>query len=556
MANTLKLPVGIENFEEIRKLGFYYIDKTRLIEQLLQGWGKVTLFTRPRRFGKTLNMSMLRSFFEIGMDKSLFDGLYISGNKVLCDEHMGKYPVIFLSFKGVDGLDFTTARRMLCAILKDELDRHYYLKTSDVLTDEDRILFTKMLHGQDDNIEDSIRMLSKLLYKHYGQKVVILIDEYDVPLDKAFQNGYYKEMVSLIRGLFGQALKTNEFLQFAVLTGCLRVSKESIFTGTNNFVSNTITSSHLNEYYGFVQSEVDKILEDAGIKGKEEVIKKWYDGYRFGDADVYCPWDVMCYIDDLQKNSNAEPDEYWKDTSDNAIIRSFIDYAGTSITKKMETLMSGGYIVQRVDENLTYDYLHSSEENLWSMMYLTGYLTRVRDGEINEALPDNMVALKIPNLEIKQIFETEVAEWFEESASKWNKNALFEAVWRGDCESITREVSTLLRRTISYHDYGEDFYHAFLSGIFAGAGYQVDSNKEHGEGRSDVVVCDTINGRVAIFEAKRAMTLGDLESACDKALRQIDQRMSKDFEDEYDSDHIHCYGIAFYKKRCFVKKKD
>ena len=557
MANTLKLPVGIENFEEIRKLGFYYIDKTRLIEQLLQGWGKVTLFTRPRRFGKTLNMSMLRSFFEIGMDKSLFDGLYISGNKVLCDEHMGKYPVIFLSFKGVDGLDFTTARRMLCAILKDELDRHYYLKTSDVLTDEDRILFTKMLHGQDDNIEDSIRMLSKLLYKHYGQKVVILIDEYDVPLDKAFQNGYYKEMVSLIRGLFGQALKTNEFLQFAVLTGCLRVSKESIFTGTNNFVSNTITSSHLNEYYGFVQSEVDKILEDAGIKGKKEVIKKWYDGYHFGDADVYCPWDVMCYIDDLQKNSNAEPDEYWKDTSDNAIIRSFIDYAGTSITKKMETLMSGGYIVQRVDENLTYDYLHSSEENLWSMMYLTGYLTRVRDGEINEALPDNMVALKIPNLEIKQIFETEVAEWFEESASKWNKNALFEAVWRGDCESITREVSTLLRRTISYHDYGEDFYHAFLSGIFAGAGYQVDSNKEHGEGRSDVVVCDTINGRVAIFEAKRAMTLGDLESACDKALRQIDQRMyAKDFEDEYDSDHIHCYGIAFYKKRCFVKKKD
>ena len=302
---------------------------------------------------------------------------------------------------------------------------------------------------------------------------------------------------------------------------------------------------------------MDKILEDAGIKGKEEVIKKWYDGYHFGDADVYCPWDVMCYIDDLQKNSNAEPDEYWKDTSDNAIIRSFIDYAGTSITKKMETLMSGGYIVQRVDENLTYDYLHSSEENLWSMMYLTGYLTRVRDGEINEALPDNMVALKIPNLEIKQIFETEVAEWFEESASKWNKNALFEAVWRGDCESITREVSTLLRRTISYHDYGEDFYHAFLSGIFAGAGYQVDSNKEHGEGRSDVVVCDTINGRVAIFEAKRAMTLDDLESACDKALRQIDQRMyAKDFEDEYESDHIHCYGIAFYKKRCFVKKKD
>ena len=299
MANTLKLPVGIENFEEIRKLGFYYIDKTRLIEQLLQGWGKVTLFTRPRRFGKTLNMSMLRSFFEIGMDKSLFDGLYISGNKVLCDEHMGKYPVIFLSFKGVDGLDFTTARRMLCAILKDELDRHYYLKTSDVLTDEDRILFTKMLHGQDDNIEDSIRMLSKLLYKHYGQKVVILIDEYDVPLDKAFQNGYYKEMVSLIRGLFGQALKTNEFLQFAVLTGCLRVSKESIFTGLNNFKTNSILDEEYDETFGFVDDEVKEMLHYYGQDTHYETVKEWYDGYRFGDTEIYCPWDVIRYCKSL-----------------------------------------------------------------------------------------------------------------------------------------------------------------------------------------------------------------------------------------------------------------
>ena len=293
MANTLKLPVGIENFEEIRKLGFYYIDKTRLIEQLLQGWGKVTLFTRPRRFGKTLNMSMLRSFFEIGMDKSLFDGLYISGNKVLCDEHMGKYPVIFLSFKGVDGLDFTTARRMLCAILKDELDRHYYLKTSDVLTDEDRILFTKMLHGQDDNIEDSIRMLSKLLYKHYGQKVVILIDEYDVPLDKAFQNGYYKEMVSLIRGLFGQALKTNEFLQFAVLTGCLRVSKESIFTGLNNFEINSIVDIDHDEQFGFTDDEVMKLLSDYDRSERYPDVKEWYDGYHFGNADIYCPGPIQ-----------------------------------------------------------------------------------------------------------------------------------------------------------------------------------------------------------------------------------------------------------------------
>ena len=312
----------------------------------------------------------------------------------------------------------------------------------------------------------------------------------------------------------------------------------------------------MNEYYGFVQSEVDRILEDADINGKEEIMKKWYDGYHFGNVDVYCPWDVMCYVDDLQNNPDAKPDEYWKDTSDNAIIRSFIDYAGVSITKKMETLMSGGYILQRVDENLTYDYLHSSEENLWSMMYLTGYLTQVRDCDIDEKLTDNTIALKIPNLEIKQIFETEVFKWFEDNSKKWNKKELFLAVWSGDCDKITKEVSTLLRRTISYHDYGEDFYHAFLSGIFAGAGYQVDSNKEHGEGRSDIIVCDTINGHVAIFEAKRAAALDNLESECDKALKQIDERMyARDFEDAYDSEHIHCYGIAFYKKRCLVKKK-
>ena len=321
MANTLKLPVGIENFEEIRKLGFYYIDKTRLIEQLLQGWGKVTLFTRPRRFGKTLNMSMLRSFFEIGMDKSLFDGLYISGNKVLCDEHMGKYPVIFLSFKGVDGLDFTTARRMLCAILKDELDRHYYLKTSDVLTDEDRILFTKMLHGQDDNIEDSIRMLSKLLYKHYGQKVVILIDEYDVPLDKAFQNGYYKEMVSLIRGLFGQALKTNEFLQFAVLTGCLRVSKESIFTGLNNFEINSIVDIDHDEQFGFTDDEVMKLLSDYDRSERYPDVKEWYDGYHFGNADIYCPWDVINFAKKLVSDPSARPSAFWINSSGNDMVK-------------------------------------------------------------------------------------------------------------------------------------------------------------------------------------------------------------------------------------------
>ena len=557
---TFNIPVGISDFSEIRQNGYYYVDKTGLIAELLNNSvAKVTLITRPRRFGKTLGMSMLAAFFDIHKNSdTLFEGLEISKDTASCQKWMNQYPVMFLSLKSVDGNDFLTAYSQLAYEIGALYKEHDYLLESPVLGEEEKKLFWQIKERKTGKIEvmRSLQILSQLLNKHYKKEVILLIDEYDVPIAKATSNGYYREMLEIMKGLM-QALKDNPSLRFAVITGCLKIAKESIFTGTNNFVSDTITDTRLNEYFGFVQSEVDQILRDANFTDKADLIKKWYDGYHFGDFDVYCPWDVMCYIDDLQKNSNAEPDEYWKDTSDNAIIRSFIDYAGTSITKKMETLMSGGYIVQRVDENLTYDYLHSSEENLWSMMYLTGYLTRVRDGEINEALPDNMVALKIPNLEIKQIFETEVAEWFEESASKWNKNALFEAVWRGDCERITGEVSTLLRRTISYHDYGEDFYHAFLSGIFAGAGYQVDSNKEHGEGRSDVVVCDTINGRVAIFEAKRAMTLGDLESACDKALRQIDQRMyAKDFEDEYDSDHIHCYGIAFYKKRCFVKKKD
>ena len=373
MANTLNLPVGIENFKEIRQLGFYYIDKTRLIEQLLQGWGKVTLFTRPRRFGKTLNMSMLKSFFEIGTDKSLFDGLYISGNKELCDEYMGKYPVIFLSLKGVDGLDFTTARRMLCAILKNEFDRHYYLKTSDALTDEDRTLFIKMLQGSDDNIEDSIRRLSKLLFKHFGQKAVILIDEYDVPLDKAFQNGYYKEMVSLIRGLFGQALKTNEFLQFAVLTGCLRISKESIFTGLNNFKVMSITDSRFDEQFGFTDKEVRKLLSDYGMDSHFDEIKEWYDGYHFGRADVYCPWDVINHVDHLRDDSDAKPQTYWINSSGNSLVRRLINRADSSTKDEIERLIAGEAIEKVIRLDLTYDEIDNSIDNIWSVLFTTGY---------------------------------------------------------------------------------------------------------------------------------------------------------------------------------------
>ena len=319
-------------------------------------------------------------------------------------------------------------------------------------------------------------------------------------------------------------------------------------------MSDTITNSRLNEYFGFVQSEVDQLLNDAGLTEQADNIRKWYDGYHFGDFDVYCPWDVMNYMLELQRNPKARPVSYWKNTSDNAIIRSFIEYAGGTITNKLETLMAGGCIVQRVDENLTYDYLHSSEENLWSTLYLTGYLTKARKGDYKDELPDGMAALMIPNAEIKEIFETTVIKWFDDSTKKWNRNALFDAVWNGDSERITKEMNALLRRTISYHDYREDFYHAFLAGIFTGAGYMVDSNKEHGEGRSDVVIYDSMNARVAIFEAKYTKVLENLGSVCDTALRQIDDRMyAKEYEEDYDQ--ILCYGISFFKKRCMVKKK-
>ena len=370
MANTLKLPVGIDDFRKLRESDFYYVDKTRLIEQLLLNWSEVTLFTRPRRFGKTLNMSMLKSFFEIGTDKSLFDSLYISGNKALCDEHMGKYPVIFLSLKGVEGLEFASAKKMLCTIIEREIDRHYYLKTSDVLTDEDRTLFTKMLHGQDDNIKDSIRMLSQLLYKHYGQKVVILIDEYDVPLDKAFQNGYYKEMVSLIRGLFGQALKTNEFLQFAVLTGCLRVSKESIFTGLNNFEINSIVDIDHDEQFGFTDDEVMKLLYDYDRSERYPDVKEWYDGYHFGNADIYCPWDVINFAKKLVSDPSARPSAFWINSSGNDMVKRFVDKADQTTRDEIEKLVAGGFVEKQLRLDLTYDEIDNTIDNLWSVLLL------------------------------------------------------------------------------------------------------------------------------------------------------------------------------------------
>ena len=548
----LNIPVGISDFAKIRDRKYYYVDKTKLISDLLEEeTAEVTLITRPRRFGKTMAMSMLSHFFDIRKDsKAMFQGLKIAENTELCDEWMNQWPVLFLSFRRVDGLNFQGAYGMLQATITDVCENHLYLLDSPQVSAYPKEVMDRLLRGtaSEKETKGSLLMLTKMMEAHYGKPVILLIDEYDVPIAKASANGYYDEMLDVMKGVL-QALKDNDALRFAVITGCLRIAKESIFTGTNNFVSDTISSSHLNEYFGFTQEEVDQILIDADQTDHAEDVKAWYDGYHFGELDVYCPWDVMNYLRDLRKNPKTKPASYWRNTSDNAIIRSFIDYAGENIHEKMETLLAGGYIIQKIREDLTYDYLHASEENLWSILYSTGYLTQVR----GEELPPDTAALMIPNAEIRQIFETTVQEWFDDSARKENRTALFDAVWSGDIETLTEEMNELLRKTISYHDYKEDFYHAFLAGIFTGAGYSVDSNRERGEGRSDVVVRNSSKGRVALFEAKYAKTLDGLEASCDAALQQIEDRQYvKDFADDYDN--ILCYGIAFYKKRCLVKK--
>ena len=561
MANTLNLPVGIDDFSKLRESDFYYVDKTRLIEQLLYRWSEVTLFTRPRRFGKTLNMSMLRSFFEIGTDKSLFDGLYISGNKELCDAYMGKYPVIFLSLKGVDGLDFTTARRMLCAILKNELDRHYYLKTSDALTDEDRTLFTKMLQETDENIEDSLRMLSKLLFKHFGQKVVILIDEYDVPLDKAFQNGYYKEMVSLIRGLFGQALKTNEFLQFAVLTGCLRISKESIFTGLNNFKVMSITDSRFDEQFGFTDKEVRRLLSDYGMDSHYDEIKEWYDGYHFGRADVYCPWDVINHVDHLRDDSDAKPQTYWINSSGNSLVRRLINRADSSTKDEIERLIAGEAIEKVIRLDLTYDEIENSIDNIWSVLFTTGYLTKI--GEVK--LPDSesyAYKLIIPNKEVREVFVLQIQEWFKAVVANENDTMklLSRAILDKDEQQIARQLNIVMGRMISIldtkapDDLKENFYHGLLLGLLRGSNpdWLIKSNRESGDGFSDILIMPEDPDAGIIIEVKYAKEIKGLDAACDAAMAQIKDKCYDEALRDEDRCDILAYGIAFCRKRCRV----
>ena len=550
----LKLPVGIENFEDIRRSGFYYIDKTMLIEQTLNNWSKVTLFTRPRRFGKTLGMSMLRSFFEIGTDKSLFDGLYISQNKSLCAEHMGKYPVIFLTLKGVEGLTFAKAKSMLSEIIKDEADRHYILNSSETLTSVDRESFMKILTGNEENIENSLKTLSRLLYKHYGQKVVILIDEYDVPLDKAYQNGYYHEMVSLIRGLFGQALKTNDYLQFAILTGCLRISKESIFTGLNNFKVLSIMDARFDEQFGFTDSEVEELLAAYNLDSHFAEIKEWYDGYHFGNADVYCPWDVINYVDLLRFEPTAKPQDFWSNSSGNALVRSFIDKADVQTKDEIERLIAGEYIEKEISQELTYDEIDKSIANLWSVLFTTGYLTK------QGVTDDGRVRLSIPNREIKNLFIKKIREWFSDTTANDRKTLeqFCNAFVDKDTEKIEQLFGDYLWNTISIRDTAvakdkkENFYHGILLGLLGyKASWLIKSNTESGTGYSDILV-EVPNNRTGIVIELKYAENGDMDAACDEALKQIEEKSYVDKLKQDGMRNFIKYGIACFKKDCKV----
>ena len=535
-------------------MGFYYIDKTKLIEQLLDNWGKVNLFTRPRRFGKTLNMSMLRAFFEIGTDPTLFDGLYISKNQSLCGQYMGKYPVIFISLKGVDGMTFEEAVVRTTTIVKTEARRHYYLKDSSKLVNEEIDQFEQLLSGKAEDITDSIRLLSELLYRHYEQKVIILIDEYDVPLDKAFQNGYYHEMVKLMRGILGQALKTNDFLQFAVLTGCLRISKESIFTGLNNFKVLSILDARFDEQFGFTDGEVKKLLADYGFSSYFAEVKEWYNGYHFGNADIYCPWDVINYVDQLKYDQTAIPQDYWSNSSGNAIVRSLIDKADIQTKNEIERLIAGEYIEKEISQELTYDEIDNKIENLWSVLFTTGYLTqhgRTENGKYR---------LTIPNKEIRNLFTRQIREWFRDVSQKDGEklNVFCNAFVEKNPDKIEQIFSDYLWNTISIRDTAvskerkENFYHGILLGLL---GYKTTwltkSNAESGTGYSDILVEVPDNRTGIVVELKYAED-GDMETACAKALTQIDE---KNYIMKLKQDGMRNfikYGIACYKKDCKV----
>lgn len=560
MADKLKLPVGIEDFREIRRKDFYYIDKTGLIEQLLDSWGKVNLFTRPRRFGKTLNMSMLRYFFETGTDKTLFEGLHISQRSDLCEEYMGKFPVVSLTLKGVDGLTFERAKNKLLKYIALEAERFNFLKNSDKLTDNEKQRYGALIRMQDgkyvmdeDTLESALQTLSELLYRHYGQKVIILIDEYDVPLDKAYQNDYYREMVVMIRSLFGEALKTNEFLQFAVLTGCLRVSKESIFTGLNNFKIFSITDLRFDEQFGFTEDEVEKMLKDYQLETHLASMKEWYDGYRFGDADIYCPWDVINRVDDLCDTPEAEPKCYWINSSGNALVKRFVSIANRTTQDEIERLIAGEPIKKSLRLDLTYDEIDKSIDNIWSVLFTTGYLTQVGMTE------QGAYKLVIPNKEVRTVYISQIQEWFKQKIADnaEQMTSFWKAVEDGNAEEIEQYLNRTLSNTISVFDTKapekENSYHTFLAGMLTGnTDWVVKSNVEAGEGFADIIIEPPNPDDGIIFELKYSKEASGLDKACERAIKQIRDRRYFEYlknDGRYD---MMFYGIAFYKKRCKV----
>lgn len=558
MEKKLKLPVGIDGFEKIRRNGFYYIDKTKLIEQLFLNWGEVNLFTRPRRFGKTLNMSMLKSFFEIGTDTSLFDGLYVSENKELCEQHQGQYPVIFLSLKDVEGLSFSEAKRKCIQLIKREAERFYGLKNSERLLDIDKKNYCRLLdmtvqEEDSDIVSSSIKMLSALLYKHYGKKTVILIDEYDVPLDKAFQHGYYKEMVHFIRGLLGEALKTNDSLSFAVLTGCLRVSKESIFTGLNNFKILSITDTRFDEQFGFTDTEVRKLLLDYHLEDRFEEVKEWYDGYRFGNADVYCPWDVINFVDRAKDDKEAKPEAYWINTSGNDLVKRFIDKANKTTKSEIERLINGEAIEKELRLDLTYEEVDQSIENLWSVLFTTGYLTQSGRDE------NGAYRLIIPNREVREVFRLQINEWFKKSifSNTERITTFWKAFEEGDTEGVEQYLNRVLSNSISVFDTKarkeekESSYHNLLVGILTGnADWLVKSNVEAGEGFADIIVETDDPDAGIVAELKYTKNFDDMKMTCQKAIDQIRDRRYQEYLLNDDRKDIRLYGITFCKKRC------
>ncbi|MCO7147867.1 ATP-binding protein [Coprococcus catus] len=562
MADLKRLPVGMDDFKEIRKSEFYYIDKTKLIEQVLENWSKVNLFTRPRRFGKTLNMSMLKCFFEIGTDTTFFDGLYISKNQALCEEYMGKYPVVLLSLKSVEGLTFEEARASLCELIAGEVRRFKFLEKSDRLDDDEKNAYHDLIFIQNlkeailgTKLKFSLKKISELLYKHYGQKAIILIDEYDVPLDKAFQHGYYREMVTLIRGLFGEAFKTNDFLQFAVLTGCLRISKESIFTGLNNFKVYAANDLRYDEAFGFTNEEVKRLLADYHLEEHFAEVKEWYDGYHFGNADIYCPWDVINYVDDLVFDPQARPKSYWINSSGNELVKRFIDKADTTTRDEIEELIAGHAVKKRIRMDLTYDEVDNTIDNVWSVLFTTGYLTR----EGREM--DGIYRLIIPNKEVREVFVLQISEWFNRVVA--NDRASTEKINRGflegKTEDIQQELTHFLGESISVLDTKarneekEIFYHGILIGILkSNVSWAVRSNRESGDGYADILIKPKNPDVGIVIELKYARSFKELDQACERALEQIKDRRYDEALREDGRNEVLAYGIAFWKKRCKV----